>query len=101
MTSRLSTIPAVAKLRAEMVDFILRQKDFPAALQQQIAERLYLEQVSAGEIFSPFVLPATDGSGNIRANMRAAVRLLGEAGWRIEDGKLGRMRCHRSGPVED
>ena len=36
----------------------------------------------------PFVLPATDGSGNIRANMRAAVRLLGEAGWRIEDGKL-------------
>lgn len=57
--SRLSTIPAVAKLRAEMVDFILRQKEFPAALQQQIAERLYLEQVGAGEIFSPFVLPTT------------------------------------------
>jgi len=57
--TRLSTIPAVSKLREEMVDFILRQKEFPAALQQQIAERLYLEQVSAGEIFSPFVLPTT------------------------------------------
>jgi hypothetical protein len=57
--ARLSTIPTVSKLRAEMVDFILRQKEFPAALQQQIAERLYLEQVSAGEIFSPFVLPTT------------------------------------------
>ena len=57
--ARLSTIPTVSKLRAEMVDFILRHKEFPAALQQQIAERLYLEQVSAGEIFSPFVLPTT------------------------------------------
>ncbi len=32
--------------------------------------------------------PGTDGSGNIRANLRAALKLLRAAGWRIKDGKL-------------
>lgn len=41
------------------------------------------------EVFTePFVLPATDGSGNIRGNLRQALRLLGEAGWEIRDGVL-------------
>jgi hypothetical protein len=56
---RLAAIPAAQALRDEMVDFILRQKEFPQALQRQMAERLYLEQVGAGEVFSPFVLPTT------------------------------------------
>jgi hypothetical protein len=58
---RLATIPAARSLREEMVDFILRQKEFPSALQTQIAERLYLEQIGKGEIFSPLVLPETIG----------------------------------------
>jgi len=32
--------------------------------------------------------PKTDGSGNIRANLRAASKLLQEAGWKIVDGVL-------------
>lgn len=36
----------------------------------------------------PFVVPATDGSGNIRGNLRTAIRLLEEAGWTIKDGAL-------------
>ncbi|MCH7957963.1 MAG: ABC transporter substrate-binding protein [Proteobacteria bacterium] len=32
--------------------------------------------------------PAADGSGNIRGNLRKALRLLKEAGWVIEEGKL-------------
>ena len=41
------------------------------------------------EIFSePFTLPRTDGSGNIRQNLAAALDLLSEAGWEIRDGKL-------------
>ncbi len=32
--------------------------------------------------------PTTDGSGNIRDNIRVALKLLGEAGWSIKDGKL-------------
>ena len=58
---RLSGIPDGDKLRTEMVDFILRNKAFPAALQGRMAERLYLEEVVKGEVFSPVILPETSG----------------------------------------
>lgn len=32
--------------------------------------------------------PKTDGSGNIRRNLRIALRLLREAGWKVENGRL-------------
>ena len=35
-----------------------------------------------------FVLPTTDGSGNIRNNLRTARNLLTEAGWSVQDGRL-------------
>ncbi|MBX3598126.1 MAG: hypothetical protein KF874_11220 [Rhizobiaceae bacterium] len=56
---RLAAIPQPDELRAEMADFILRHKDFPTALQRSMAERLYLEDVSNGEIFGPFTLAQT------------------------------------------
>ncbi len=56
---RLDAIPDPATLRAEMADFILRHKDYPGALKKSMAERLYLEAVQEGEVFSPFVLPET------------------------------------------
>lgn len=56
---RLASIPSANELRAEMADFILRNRAFPGALQTRMAERLYLEQVGKGEIFSPFILPET------------------------------------------
>ena len=56
---RLANLPDAKAMRSEMVDFILRHKAFPAALQSQMAERIYLEQIGKGEIFSPFVLPET------------------------------------------
>lgn len=37
------------------------------------------------EVFEP---PTTDGSGNIRRNLRQALRLFKEAGWEIQDGTL-------------
>jgi hypothetical protein len=58
---RLSGIPDGNKLRTEMVDFILRNKAFPEALQGRMAERLYLEEVVKGEVFSPVILPETSG----------------------------------------
>lgn len=58
---RLAQIPDGTKLRAEMVDFILRNKAFPEALQGRMAERLYLEEVIKGEVFSPVILPETSG----------------------------------------
>jgi microcin C transport system substrate-binding protein len=32
--------------------------------------------------------PRSDGSGNVRNNLRAALKLLGEAGWAVKDGVL-------------
>ncbi len=41
------------------------------------------------EIFTtPYTLPVTDGSGNNRAQLRAALGLLEQAGWRVVDRKL-------------
>lgn len=57
--TRLASIPQADALRAEMADFILRSKAFPEALQSRMAERLYLEQIGKGAIFSPFILPET------------------------------------------
>jgi len=41
------------------------------------------------EVFTKeFTVPATDGKGNIRANLRAAIKLLKQAGWTFKDRKL-------------
>jgi microcin C transport system substrate-binding protein len=41
------------------------------------------------EVFTKnYEAPKTDGSGNIRGNLRTALNLLREAGWKITEGKL-------------
>lgn len=57
--ARLAAIPEAQALREEMADFILRRKGFPSALQKTMAERLYLEDVKAGQTFGPFSLART------------------------------------------
>lgn len=42
----------------------------------------------ASLLTKPFTLPVTDGSGNNAAQLRQALDLLREAGWRIKDRKL-------------
>lgn len=56
---RLAAISEPDEIRAEMADFILRHKAFPAALQRSMAERLYLEDVDGGSAFGPFTLAQT------------------------------------------
>ncbi len=56
---RLAAISPAEALRSEMADFILRHRAFPRDLQKSMAERIYLETVLKGEVFSPFVLPTT------------------------------------------
>ena len=41
------------------MDFILRKKKFPLAIQKSLAERFYLEDLNAGGLFLPLVLPRT------------------------------------------
>ena len=41
------------------------------------------------EVFTTeYRAPATDGSGNVRPNLRLAMTLLEQAGWKVVDGKL-------------
>lgn len=56
---RLAAMPTVEALKAEMADFVLRRREFPAALQEQIAERLYLQDIGEDLVFAPFILPET------------------------------------------
>ena len=49
------------------------------------------------EVFSKaFVLPKTDGSGNIRKQLRKASQLLKEAGWEVKDGKRIHMESRKA-----
>ncbi len=48
----------------------------------------YREQIPDDVFATEFVPPKTDGSGNIRRNLRAANKLLRAAGWVIKDSKL-------------
>lgn len=56
---RLAALPEADAIRADMADFILRRKEFPAALKRSMAERLYLEDVANGQTFGPFSLAKT------------------------------------------
>lgn len=48
----------------------------------------------------PFEPPATDGSGNNRANVRRATELFKAAGWETRDGKLVNVRTGEAMAIE-
>ncbi len=48
----------------------------------------YREQLPEELFTREFKLPVTDGSGQIRKNQRAALRLLRAAGWELTDGRM-------------
>jgi microcin C transport system substrate-binding protein len=48
----------------------------------------YRSQLPPDLFTKPFQLPVTDGSGNNREQMRAALALLEAAGWKVRDRKL-------------
>ena len=45
-------------------------------------------QIPATVFTEAYQTPKTDGSGNTRRNLRQALKLLEQAGWNVEDGKL-------------
>lgn len=48
----------------------------------------YRDQLPEEVFTEAFEPPRTDGSGNIRPQLREALRLLREAGWQLQDGRL-------------
>jgi microcin C transport system substrate-binding protein len=48
----------------------------------------YRDQLPPDMFTEPFTLPVTDGSGNNREELRGALALLEQAGWKVQDRKL-------------
>jgi microcin C transport system substrate-binding protein len=62
-------------------------RDLPSKAELEILEPI--RDKVPPEVFSKvYNPPVTDGSGNIRSNLRTAIRLLKEAGWEVKDKKL-------------
>jgi microcin C transport system substrate-binding protein len=59
----------------------------PSAGERALLEA-YRGQIPDQVFGPPYAPPKTDGSGKIRSNLRKAVRLLRQAGWRIKDNRL-------------
>jgi microcin C transport system substrate-binding protein len=65
----------------------LAASGLPKGEELKILER-YRGRVPEEVFTKEYTLPTTDGSGNLRDNVREALRLLAEAGWQVKDGKL-------------
>ena len=65
----------------------LEAKGLPSAAELQILEPLR-GQIPEEVFTKEYNPPKTDGSGNIRDNLRTALTLLKQAGWSVKDGKL-------------
>ncbi len=65
----------------------LASRGLPAGKELAILER-YREQLPKELFTKPFTLPVTKGDGNIRPNLRQALRLFKQAGWQLKDKKL-------------
>ena len=65
----------------------LRPEGSPADVELALLEP-WRDQVPSEVFGAPFAPPVTDGSGNDRKNLRAATRLLSDAGWSVQNGQL-------------
>jgi microcin C transport system substrate-binding protein len=65
----------------------LASSGLPQGKELDILEK-YRDQVPEEVFTTEFTVPVTDGSGNLRDNLRVAQEILGEAGWTVKDGKL-------------
>ena len=65
----------------------------------EILER-YRDRLPAEVFTSAYEPPSTDGSGNIRRNLRLARTMLQEAGWVIRDGVLTRAETGEAMEIE-
>ncbi len=77
----------------------LASSGLPEGRELEILET-YRDQVPA-EVFSEnYRPPQTDGSGNLRANLRTAKRLLESAGWKVVDNVLRNVETGQAMEIE-
>lgn len=77
---------------SELASVDLPKGDELAILQE------YRDRIPAEVFTKVYANPVSDGSGNIRANLRAANKILREAGWRI-DKKTRKLTNQKTGQV--
>jgi microcin C transport system substrate-binding protein len=65
----------------------LAAEGLPSAAELELLEP-FRDQLPAEVFTEVYRAPSTEGEGGIRQNLRTALRLLGEAGWSVEGGKL-------------
>lgn len=76
-----------ARLKSYFANTELSATGLPEGRELEILEQ-FRGQVPDELFTEEFSLPTTDGSGNIRSNLRAATALFKEAGWEVQNGKL-------------
>lgn len=64
----------------------LAARDVPTGAELALLTPLR-DQVPADVFTKPFATPITDPPGSLRDNLRAALKLLADAGWQVKDGK--------------
>jgi microcin C transport system substrate-binding protein len=69
----------------------LASSGLPAGDELAILEK-YRGRIPDEVFTTEYQPPATDGSGNIRANLRKAIEILKAAGWEIKDSKLTNLQ---------
>jgi len=65
----------------------LASRDLPEGLELEFLEA-YRGRIPEAVFTTPYEPPSTDGTGNIRQNLRMAKRMLSQAGWVVKDGLL-------------
>jgi microcin C transport system substrate-binding protein len=78
---------AYTRTESYFTNSALASSGLPEADELKLLET-YRGQIPDAVFTQAFALPKTDGSGNIRDNLAAALGLLGQAGWSVKDGKL-------------
>lgn len=63
----------------------------PEGKERELLES-YRDRLPGSVLTEPFVPPETEGDGDIRRNLRQALRLMREAGWEVRDGRLVNAR---------
>ena len=77
----------------------LASRGLPEGRELEILER-FRDDLPEQLFTTPYETPVSDGSGNIRGNLRKAKKLLSEAGWEIKDGVLAHVQSGETMEVE-
>lgn len=76
----------------------LAARGLPSGTELELLKELaakFPDSVPATLFTAEYNPPVTDGSGNLRDNIRSALRLLREAGWEVKDTKLTEVKTGR------